>query len=53
MEDIITFEEMSEIVLKYINQNHHPHTTIIVTPTSVQVLEGLKSTGETLDYIID
>lgn len=47
------FDSISESVLKYMSDNHHPHCTLIATSTNVQVLEGLKSTGEVYDFIKD
>lgn len=40
-------------LMKYLAEQHHPHTTAIVTSTNGQVMEGLKGTGEILDYIKD
>jgi len=47
------FNSISESVLKYMSNNHHPHCTLTATSTNVQVLEGVKSTGETFEYIKD
>ncbi|QHC84940.1 hypothetical protein AS589_09245 [Empedobacter brevis] len=52
-EEIKTFEDSSHVVMKYLADNHHPHTTSIVTSTSSQVLEGFKSTGEDFRFIKD
>lgn len=48
-----TFMEAALPLIKYLCENHHPHVSVIVTPTGAQLLEGLKSTGEILDYIKD
>lgn len=48
-----TFESLSTKILKYLNNNHHPHTIIVATTTNVQVFEGLKSTGEVLEHVLD
>lgn len=31
----------SEPLLKYLEENHHPHVTVIVTQNSVELLEGI------------
>jgi len=39
------FEEFKEVckpLVKYLNENHHPHCTIIVTPTWAELVEWLK-----------
>lgn len=49
----LTFEEISRVMIKYLADNHHPHHTVIITSTNAELLEGQKSTGEILDYIVD
>jgi arsenate reductase-like glutaredoxin family protein len=46
------FEALARPLIKYLNENHHPHTTIIITPTNAEVLEGIKS-FHTVEYIKD
>lgn len=46
------FEEKARELMKWLNENGHPHMTIIITPTSAELLEG--SIGvNTNDYIRD
>lgn len=40
-------------LIKYLADNHHPHTTCIVTNTRAELLEGTITTGEILDFIKD
>jgi hypothetical protein len=40
-------------LLKYLNENYHPHVTAIVTPTSIELLEGIKSISHIYDFIKD
>lgn len=40
-------------LIKYICENHHPHVKVIVTPIGAELVEGLKSTGEIMDYVKD
>ena len=50
------FEELRKaagVLIKYLNDNYHPHVTAIVTTTSVEVLEGLISIPEIYDYVKD
>lgn len=36
-----SFEEIIKPVIKWLNDNCHPHTTIIVCPTSAELVEGV------------
>ena len=47
------FEELARPMLKYLCENYHPHVTVIITPTSAELLEGLKTIGRVEDYIRD
>lgn len=47
------FESLAKPLIKYLCENHHPHCTIIVTSTGAELLEGVKHTGEILDFIKD
>lgn len=47
------FTEAVRPVMEYLAVHHHPHTTAIVTSTNGQLMEGLKGTGEIMDYIQD
>jgi hypothetical protein len=35
------FEELSEPLVKFLNDTCHPHVTIIITQTSIELLEGI------------
>ena len=48
-----TFEEAARPLIEWLCANVHPHHVAIVTPTGAELLEGLCSTGEILDYIKD
>lgn len=37
------FIEKAKPLIKYLNDNHHPHTSIVITPTSVRLLEDLQA----------
>lgn len=47
------FEAVVRPVLKYLCENHHPHVTVIITPTTAELLEGLKTIGQVMDYVPD
>lgn len=47
------FEELTRPVIKYLCENYHPHVTVIITPTSAELLGGLKTIGRIEDYIRD
>lgn len=44
------FEELAHPLVQFINDNYHPHTTIIITSTTAEVLEGVEATTIT-DYV--
>ena len=47
------FEILARPLLRWLNDNCHPHVTIIITPTSAKLFEGSYSTGEIMDYVKD
>jgi len=47
------FETVVRPVLNYLCENHHPHVTVIITPTTAELLEGAKSIGVVRDYLKD
>ena len=52
-EQKIDFETVVKPVLKYLCENHHPHVTVIITPTTAELLEGVKTIGQVFDYVQD
>ncbi len=40
-------------LIKFLCTNYHPHITAIVTPTSIEVLEGKESIPKILDFVVD
>ena len=51
--DKTKFEELTRPILKFLCENYHPHVTVIITPTSAELLEGLKTIGYVDDFIRD
>lgn len=47
------FEAVARPVLKYLCEHHHPHMTVLITPTTAELVEGVKSIGEVMDYVKD
>jgi hypothetical protein len=47
------FKENARPLLKYLAENHHPHTTAIITSTSIELVEGIKAENKIYDYIQD
>lgn len=47
------FSELSKPLMKFLNNNFHPHITVIVTPTSAELLEESCGTGQILDFVKD
>ena len=45
-------EELSRPLIQYINENHNPHTIIIIQDDSAEIFEGIKSII-TKDFIKD
>ena len=38
---------------EYLCENYHPHVTAIVTPTSVEVMEGIQVIPNITEFIVD
>ena len=47
------FRKACDPLLKYLNENYHPHVTAIITPTSIELLEGMMMQPKIFDYAID
>ena len=52
-EFINEFKKASIPLLKYLNKNHHPHVTAIVTSTSIELVEGICTIPKIYDFIKD
>ena len=50
--EISDFEQASRPLMKYLGENHHPHTSAYIRNDRAELLEGLESFG-TDDYIQD
>ena len=46
-------KKASEPLIKLLNEKYHPHVTAIVTPTSVEILEGIASIPKIYDFVKD
>lgn len=47
------FDALCRPLIKFLNDNYHPHVKVIVTPTGAELLEGMRTTGEITDYLKD
>jgi len=47
------FDTICRPLLKFLCDNCHPHVSVIITPTNAELLEGVCSTGEIMDYVHD
>lgn len=50
--DLNNFEEATEYLIKYLAENHNPHTSCIVTSNTAELFEGIKS-HLTDKYLLD
>jgi len=50
---IVSLRKAAEPLIKYLNDNYHPHVTAIVTPTSVELLEGMMCVPKIYDFVKD
>lgn len=46
-------KEATKPLIKYLCENYHPHVTAIVTPTSVEVMEGIQAVPNVTEFIVD
>ncbi len=46
------FESVVKPIIKYMAENYHPHTTLVINSTTAQVVEGVIST-RTEEYLVD
>lgn len=46
------FEDAVKPAIKWLNENMHPHATIIITPTGAELVEGIKAFNTT-EFIKD
>jgi len=52
MEKQKSFEDAVKPVIKWLNDNGHPHMTILITPTGAELVEGIKIM-RTEEFLID
>ena len=45
--------EAAKPLIKYLCEHCHPHVTAIVTPTSVELMEGIRSIPDITEFIVD
>lgn len=47
------FIEGSRLMIKWLNENTHPHCSIIITSTDAELVEGVCATGLVTEYLED
>lgn len=47
------FNKKVRPVIKWLNENYHPHVHVIITPTNAELSVGEYSTGRIMDYVKD
>ena len=48
-----SFDDVVRPVLKYLCENYHQHVSVIITPTTAELVEGIKSICIVDDYVLD
>lgn len=57
--NIVDEKQMTELevlcrpLIKYLNDNYHPHVKLTIHPTGYELMEGLVADGNIEDYILD
>lgn len=46
------FEELSKRLIEWLCVNGHPHMTVVITPTSAELLEGVVGV-QTTEFVTD
>ena len=52
MKEPVTFEEAVKPLMKWLCENTHPHTTVIVDGTLAQLVEGVENV-KTNEFLVD
>ena len=49
------FEEIARVMMKHLGQveKYHPHHTVIITNSTAELVEGIRSVGRVMDYVPD
>lgn len=37
----VEFRKLAAPLVEWLNSNYHPHVTVLITPTSAELLEGI------------
>lgn len=53
IEKMRKLRKAAEPLIKFLNDEYHPHVTALVTPTGVEILEGILSVQNINDFIPD
>ncbi len=49
------FEEVARVMMKHLGngEKYHPHHIVIISNSMAELTEGIKSTGNIMDYVSD
>lgn len=49
------FEEIARVMMKHLGQGekYHPHHSVIITNSTAELVEGIRSVGQVMDYVPD
>ena len=49
------FEEVARVMMKHLGQGekYHPHYSVIITNSTAELVEGVRSVGQVMDYVPD
>lgn len=50
---VAAFTEAAKPLIRWMNENYHPHVSAIVTPTGAELVEGLLCTGRLQEFLKD
>ena len=50
---IVNLRKAAEPLIKYLCENYHPHVTVIITPTSIELLEGIICDQKIYNFVKD
>lgn len=56
LEEDAEFEEVARVMMKHLCTQvakYHPHHTVILTGTTCELVEGVKTVGLVMDYVVD
>lgn len=53
LDDMKELQNLCDPLIKYLNDNYHPHIKLIITSTSIELLEEMCAINNIYDHIKD